>query len=122
MDGQPLDLTDAPGVVNIILAADATDLPVSGYTGAAVICARVPLLAATAAGVALQPESPRCRAPGPGGAASSARVGNCNGFFDPARALLQRHETVISAESSAHRACSRIRTVVGGGDRVPDRH
>jgi hypothetical protein len=25
-------------------------------------------------------------------------VGNCNGFFDPARALLQRHETVISAE------------------------
>ena len=57
-----------------------------------------PLLAATAAGVARQPESPRCRAPGPGGAASSAKVGNCNGFFDPARALLQRHETVISAE------------------------
>jgi hypothetical protein len=25
-------------------------------------------------------------------------VGNCNGFFDPARALLQRHETAISAE------------------------
>ena len=56
-----------------------------------------PLLAAMAAG-AFQPESPRCRAPGPGGAASSGRVGNCNGFFDPARALLQSHETVIGAE------------------------
>jgi hypothetical protein len=57
-----------------------------------------PLLAATAAGVAFQPESPRCRAPAPGGAARSGKMGNCNGFFDPGRALLQRHETVIGAE------------------------
>jgi hypothetical protein len=34
-------------------------------------------------------------------------VGNCNGFFDPARALLQRHETPISAEVRRI-GCSRI--------------